>query len=350
MMNTRRNYCRTREELERVASKFWPAELSELEAKASVLPLLLKTQEQFINIISIGSPTLDDLFAILQHSGLAPNLFVKHLVILADYGGEMLQRVSNEFENLFPERQLLYRWRGELQRYTFKALPQRRLSNKTLKIDGKELLVYCPLNEALEDAIMLLLFGNAHCEHYPEAESALSKCIIGEYLGKSEELRHFIKQRYLWVSRITAGATSNSLGQLAQQFVAQYIKEHLTFPNLIIQHSGRLPGVTHTDDITGRLTAFDVIVTNGSKYVAIEVCFQVTTNSVIERKAGQARSRYEQIERAGHRIAYVLDGAGNFQRETALQTICAYSHCTVAFSRSELEILCTFLNEQFEEA
>lgn len=91
-------------------------------------------------------------------------------------------------------------------------------------------------------------------------------------------------------------------------------------------------------------------MTNGNKYVAIEVCFQVTTNSVIERKAGQARSRYEQIEHAGHRIAYVLDGAGNFQRETALQTICAYSHCTVAFSRSELELLCTFLKEQFEEA
>lgn len=221
MMNTRRNYRRTREELERVASKFWPAELSELEAKASILPLLLKTQDQFINIIRIDSPTLDDLFVILQHSGLAPNLFVKHLVILADYGGEMLQRVSNEFNSLFSEGQLLYRWRGELQRYTFKALPHRHLSNKTLRIDGKELLVAYPLNDVLMDAIMLLLFGNAHCEHYPEAESALSKCILGEYIGKTTELEHFIKQRYLWVSRITAGATSNSLGQIAQQFVAQ---------------------------------------------------------------------------------------------------------------------------------
>ncbi|QFS47783.1 hypothetical protein [Nostoc sphaeroides] len=30
--------------------------------------------------------------------------------------------------------------------------------------------------------------------------------------------------------------------------------------------------------------------------VGIEVSFQVTTNSVIERKAGQAKSRFEQIE------------------------------------------------------
>jgi hypothetical protein len=91
-------------------------------------------------------------------------------------------------------------------------------------------------------------------------------------------------------------------------------------------------------------------VTNGINHIAIEVGFQVTTNSVIERKAGQARARYEQVERAGHRIAYVLDGAGNFQRETALRTICSYSHCTVAFSRSELDTLCEFVREQLSEA
>ena len=108
-----------------------------------------------------------------------------------------------------------------------------------------------------------------------------------------------------------------------------------------------MPDVTHTDSATGRMTSFDIVVTDGRKYVAIEVGFQVTTNSVIERKAGQAQARYEQAKKAGHKIAYVLDGAGNFQRETALRTICSYSHCTVAFSRSELEVLCEFLREQF---
>ena len=107
-----------------------------------------------------------------------------------------------------------------------------------------------------------------------------------------------------------------------------------------------MPGVTHTDTTTGRLTSFDLVINNGTKYIAVEVSFQVTTNSVIERKAGQARARFEQIEQAGHRVAYVLDGAGNFRRETALRTICSYSHCTVAFSRSELDVLCAFLREQ----
>ncbi len=79
--------------------------------------------------------------------------------------------------------------------------------------------------------------------------------------------------------------------------------------------------------------------------MALEVSFQVTTNSVIERKAGQARSRFQQIEKAGYKIAYILDGAGNFQRENALETICTHSHCTVAFSRSELKVLCQFIQE-----
>lgn len=80
----------------------------------------------------------------------------------------------------------------------------------------------------------------------------------------------------------------------------------------------------------------------------MEVSFQVTTNSVIERKAGQAQARYNQIDKAGYKIAYVIDGAGNFQRDTALGTICRYSHCTVAFSQSELGVLCEFIRDYLQ--
>ncbi|MFC1936768.1 restriction endonuclease, partial [Chloroflexota bacterium] len=86
-----------------------------------------------------------------------------------------------------------------------------------------------------------------------------------------------------------------------------------------------------------------------NKQIAVEVSFQVTTNSTIERKAGQAKNRYDQIEDKGYKIAYVIDGAGNFERETALGTICDHSHCTVAFSRNELEILCRFIREYFNK-
>ncbi len=341
------NYARTFEQLESVASKFWPAELSEIESKLSIIPLLLKTQDQFINIIGVETPSLENLFTVIESASLPANLFLKHLVILADFGGEMLQRVSAEFETLFPSGELHYFWGDKQQTYKFRAAPKQKFSNKALKIDGKELLNIHPLDELQKDAIALLLFGSAHSAENQDVASALARCEIGEYLGKANELATFVKQRYIWVSRITGGATANNLGQIAQRFVADYISEHLDSENVEVHHGGRLPNVTHTDSATGRMTSFDLVVTDGKKCVAIEVSFQVTTNSTIERKSGQAQTRYEQAEKAGHKIAYVLDGAGNFQRETALRTICSFSHCTVAFSRNELDILCQFLREQF---
>ncbi|WP_013321366.1 DpnII family type II restriction endonuclease [Gloeothece verrucosa] len=340
------NYRRTFEELEKVASKFWPSELSEQEAKLSIIPLLLETQDQFISILSIEVRDLDNLFDVVQASTLPANLFLKHLVILADFGGEPLQRVSSEFNTLFPEKKLSYIWRGEQRSYTFRALPIRSFNNKNLKIDGKKLVEDHPLDDLQKDAIAILLFGNTYSDDNQSA-SVLLKCEIGEYLGKPDQLTNFIKQRYIWVSRITGGAQSNSLGQIAQQFVDQYIKENINLNLVTINSSGRLPNVTHTDTETGRMTSFDLVVTNNSKYIAIEVSFQVTTNSTIERKSGQARSRYEQIQQAGHKIAYVIDGAGNIQRESALRNICSHSHCTVGFSRSELDVLCNFIKECF---
>jgi hypothetical protein len=133
-------YKRTFEELEAVASKFWPSELSEIEATLSIIPLLLKTQDQFISVIGAGAPTLERLFTIIEATDLSANLFVKHLVILADYGGEMLQRVSNEFHALFPTGELHYDWHNKQQTYTFKSLPAKKLSNQSLKIDGRQLV------------------------------------------------------------------------------------------------------------------------------------------------------------------------------------------------------------------
>jgi len=349
MAQSNRNYQRTFEELEEVASKFWPAELSELEAKLSVIPLLLETQDQFISIISVKTPDLDRLFKIVEASSLSANLFLKHLAILADFGGEPLQRVSREFKMLFPKSRLNYYWHGKPHSYTFRALPDLKFSNTSLHIDGRHLVEQRPLDDLKRDAIALLLFGSAYSGDDQEVASALAKCEIGDYLGKPDELADFIKQRYIWVSRITGGAKANNLGQLAQKFVAEYIGDNLGLDDVDVKTSGRLLGVAHTDPLTGRETSFDLVVTNGVKYVAVEVSFQVTTNSTIERKAGQAKSRYEQIEKAGHGIAYVIDGAGNFQRETAMRTMLAHSHCSVAFSLSELEVLCDFLRGFFTE-
>lgn len=339
----KRSYQRTVPELRKLASMFWPSELSEEAAKLSVIPILLETQDEFIAILSVPVPNLRNLFQVVNASSFSGNLFLKHLVILADFGGEQLQRVNSNFEMLFSSGKMEYIWNGESCTYSFQELPVSNLTNDRLSISSKRLLKEHKLDELLQDVAAILIFGSASTNEI--TAEILSKCEIGDYLGQSEKLERFIKQRYIWVSRITMGSRSNNLGQLAQQFVLEYLKKNLGVPNTEFHSNGNIPGITHTNEQSNRPTSFDIVVSKDLKYLAIEVSFQVTTNSVIERKAGQAQARYNQIDNAGHKVAYVLDGAGNFQRETALGTICSYSHCTVAFSRSELNVLCEFIRE-----
>lgn len=82
------------------------------------------------------------------------------------------------------------------------------------------------------------------------------------------------------------------------------------------------------------------------KYVAIEVTFQETSNSTIERKGGQARDRFEKITSCRDYIAYVIDGAGNFSRRSAVSTLCENSHCNVAYTPDEFEVLIEFIKEK----
>ncbi|MDZ7741653.1 MAG: hypothetical protein U5Q03_07865 [Bacteroidota bacterium] len=63
----------------------------------------------------------------------------------------------------------------------------------------------------------------------------------------------------------------------------------------------------------------------------------------MKEKAGQAQARYELLHENGHKIAYVIDGAGNFARQSALRTISQYSDCTVSFMDSELDDSVDFL-------
>lgn len=338
-------YKRSIEELKKEASFFWPEELSDIEAESSIIPKLIATQDQFISILSIETDSLDDFFKILTSSKLSPNLFLKHLVVLSDFGGEMLQRINNQFNSLFQSGTLNYFWNNEFGEYKFKQLPIKgTLSNDKLGISGKKLLQEKELSELQKDIIILLLLGNSCIVEH--TSQILDKCVISHYLGKPEKLNKFIKERYIWVSRITGGAKSNNLGQITQSHVISYLKLNLGINDIQIHSNGNIPIVSHSKE-ESKLTTFDIVVNYKKKYVAIEISFQVTTNSVIERKAGQAMERFRQIEKSGNKIAYLIDGAGNFQRESAVSTICSFSHCTIAFSNSELDKLCEFIMEFF---
>jgi len=341
------NFKRTVDELEQKAVKWWPAELSKKEASVSIIPVLLKTQEAFISILKLTKDDPKRIFEVLKASNFPANLFLKHLVVLSDFGGEQIQRLNSNFGKFFPANEALQPrrfdifWNGKKHEYFFKKLPFRGvLDNKRLGIDGPGISENIPLDDLRKDMIMILLFGSNSTD--PAVSEILNKCEVGNLLGNPDGIEKYVKQKYIWVSRITGGAQANTLGQVAQQYVIEFLKTALP-ENFEVIPSGHIEGVTHTEGRT--LTKFDIVVKRNSKSVAIEVSFQVTTNSVIERKAGQAKARYDMIKATGNYIAYIIDGAGNFQRRSAVSTICAHSDCTVAFSDEEFKILVDFIKE-----
>lgn len=331
---------RTIADLERNAVKFWPVELSEQEQSTSVIPKLIETQEKFIGVLYVcdASPTAWKE-GLRTTTSLPGNLFLKHLVVLADVGGEKLQRYRKEISTWFPHSTMTFRWRNRQHKYKFQCLSTVRVwTNGVLRIGGDDILTGYALSPAMEDVAMLLLHGGSAIE--PGLPGDLTdKCTIGALIGRKSELNTFVRQRYIHVSRITGGATANTMGQLCQAYVREYLKKKLQLWDFT-KHS--IPKISQNAGETD--TTFDIVSKSPSgMYCAIEISFQVTTNSTIERKAGQAQSRFDLLHQRGHKIAYVIDGAGNFQRVNAIRTICNFSDCTVSFKESELDALATFL-------
>lgn len=337
-------YNRNIDELKQNAALWWPEELKKKNSLANVLPLLLKTQDDFLSILNLSKKEPFQVFKLIDVAKFPGNLFLKHLVVLSDYGGEPIQRLGRSFKDIFPKDKkgnyfMEFLWKGEKFKYKFEELPVKGLNNKKLCIDGDNLSIETELNGLMKDMIAILLFASTSDA---ADQAALESCEIGTLLGNEEELANFVKQRYIIVSRITGGATANSLGQLAQTEIVEFLSSVLDEDYQIIRNGSiNLKGYDK-----GGGMPFDIVVKRNDKAVGIEVSFQVTTNSTIERKSGQAADRYNLMHKDGYKIAYVLDGAGNFQRSSAISTICQFSDCTVAYTVSEFKILADWIKTE----
>jgi hypothetical protein len=221
----------------------------------------------------------------------------------------------------------------------FQALPINGiLNNSKMGIDGNSMAKELPLDPIKRDMIMILIYGSTALN----AQGAdLEKCEISSFLGKDEELDRYVRQKYIWVSRITGGANSNTQGQLAQTVVSDYLSKHLGEGYKVTKNG--LIKLNGYDKLSGM--PFDIVIEKDRNFIGVEVSFQVTTNSVIERKAGQAQDRQNLMHAMGYKIAYVMDGAGNFQRRSAVSNICKFSDCTVAYSEIEFGVLLEFIKQ-----
>ncbi len=342
------NYQRTVEQLEQNAALSWPIELAPQDDGAAIITELLKTQDDFISILNFPVKSVEEFITILPSAKMRPNLFLKHLVVLSDFSGERIKRSMTYLRKYIPDGKLQYEWDGQLRTFQFEALLKASAGNikKTVGIEGATLFQEFELNDTIKELVVLLLVGASAVDE--EAAEWFAKCEISNYLGDKNKLEQYVKQRYIWVSTILKGSTANALGHAAQNFVKDFLAEQLDLPDLVLQTDGNLPGVTHYDPESGRETNYDIVLSRNGRYVGIEVSFQVTTNSVIQRKSREASASYTQVQAAGHKLAYVIDGAGNFERHQAVRLICDNSDCTVAFTRSELLVLVQFIREFLE--
>ncbi len=333
---------RSLENLKEGALLFWPAQFAEKEQKSSIIPMLIETQNKFISILHVAdsSPTIWQE-TLINTKGMPANLFLKHLMVLSDIGGEKTKRFKTELPQIFENARMYYSWNGEKYEYRLESLEMTgsgRWDNKSLGVDGAGILVRKSLSQEMKDIAMLLMHGASSTNPGVPPE-IIDKCMIGSLLGNKAELDKFVRQRYIWVSRITGGATSNAMGYLAED----YVKERLQYalPNWDFSKK-RIPGISQNEGRTE--INFDIVAESpAGRYCAIELSFQVTTNSVIERKAGQAQARLELLHQYGHRIAYIIDGAGNFERRSALSTILQFSDCSVTFKNDEINFLINYL-------
>ncbi len=320
-------YNRTLSELREHAVLSWPRELMDKEAKASVVPFLLQTQDEFISILNLSQKTPDKWKAIIKASdGMGYNHFLKHLMVLSDLGGERLNKLP-PITNYFTNGIMNFKWNGKLHKYKFQCIQSKTsLQNSALFADGTSLFSAHILTPKIEDTIMLILFGSLSIDDTLSPE-VKDKCCIGSFIGKPGDLKTFIKQCYIRVSKQTSGAQANALGQLAQKHAIDSLNKLL--PEWNLESNAYMPNVNLRAGITD--TTFDIVAKSPSgKYFGIEVSFQVTTNSTIERKSAQAKDLYDSAHKAGHKICYIIDGAGNINfRKSAVGTLCKHSDCTV---------------------
>jgi hypothetical protein len=239
-----------------------------------------------------------------------------------------------------------YEWQSGSYDYTFRDTTNRKISSSAIHTDTNQLIIDHKLNDKMGDLCMLLLHGSmsTNSEKFENPE-LLSRCNIGQYLGDQAGLLAHAQQLYLSVGNQATGAGANARGQALQTFVASILREDLPLVEGWRIGSGYISGVQAAPD---RETTFDLVVHGpDGKITGVEVSFQETTNSTIERKAREARDVQAQLHAKGHALAFVLDGVGNIRiRRRAAATICANSDCTVGFSRPELRVLANFLRER----
>lgn len=113
------NYARDILTLQNHATMWWNENLKDENSAISIIPKLLETQDDFISILQLSKNSPTQVFKLVKAAELPANLFLKHLVVISDYGGELIQRLGKNFKDIFTDTDkngkpiMNYVWKGK---------------------------------------------------------------------------------------------------------------------------------------------------------------------------------------------------------------------------------------------
>ncbi len=323
---------------------WWKDFIEENTFVKSSTKCLINSQDDFINILKLSKKHPGQAIDLLKATGFSVNLFIKHLCLITDFGGEGLKRVSKLFSKVFPDGEMIYYWGNNYHTYKFKYLHEKRFSNRISFVDGSELNKKSRnITELDEDVIMILIHAGAstssHC-------ADLKKCEIGRLLHNNDDLDVFVKQRYITASTISTGSKSNSFGHMAKKYALDFLENKLS--NEFTLSGNTFVNIENHERKNG--LPFDIIIEKAGSpmKIGIDISFQVTTSSAMERKAAFAKTKKLIMEDLGYKIAFVIDGAGNLERKSALNNIMQFSDHTCSFGHQDLDHLAEWVEDEFE--
>lgn len=327
-------------QLRNCALLYWPPAIRAEVASQSFLDTMVATYPLFRQIMH-ESENFDSLLTKLRHLSLANelpmNIFLRHCMLFSDLGWEAIQKwFGDAYDDLFPNGSLV----TDDSQYT---VP--KISKGAVRISSADITsAYSrPLTETqltqIESLVSVLFFGS-------DANSqALERCTLSVYLSDDGTLFDADSQvKYLHVSRQTGGAAAAIGGSLLETRIAiEPIVQLLSaeFTNLDF-NTCRDYEFAPGQQLTSDQWFFNE---QNNRAVALEVSFQETTNSTIERKRKDAQNR-QRLFPDNVRSVFVLDGVGTIDhRQNAVRDIIQYSDMVVSARPDQVELLARYIGD-----
>ena len=320
-------------ELRETALLWWPEEIRKEVSSSSFKHAMMATFPLFQEIVresdSIHS-LIDNIRDFNNSNQLPANMFLRHCMLFADIGWESMKKWFGEtYEEMFPNGKFAS------QNFEFKMprLTQSKIRTSSshikksfdykLKVDNLEQIIA---------AIRLLFLGS------DSSMIQLGKCNLAIYLEDDDGslFRSDAMTKYIHVSKQTSGAEATSSGDLLEKRIAinpvtDFLNHH--YPELNVF---QCQNYAFNDEQEMVSDCWFVNSDNGYS-VAVEVSFQETTNSVIERKRKDAENR-RNLFPPECKSAFVIDGVGSIDhRPKAVEEI--LNNADIVVSAREDEIL-----------